>query len=571
MDKAESAFQNALAAALENANISQDKVQINLNVNVTAPEEQRSSKLGLLASKFGRKKRAASSERKKVVVLGAGYAGQHVATSLDKYSNDFDVVMIDARDHHVHKVSGLRAATLGGDWAQATCISREKMLKNGRFVKAKVALCGENQVYTSDGQQFSYDYLVCATGARSFSVGEPPLSCDTKEKAVEYFQRAAGAIKQAQRIVIVGGGAVGVELAGEIASQYTYKKTSVSKSITIVHAGEQVLSNQPIHMKAKYYRKLDEQFDKLNIQRKFNVKVVGANPEPAEGLTELTVGHRTLLLSNGEELQADLVLWCVGFNNSTSFYPQEWMNASGQVEVDETLAVKAALGGNVFAPGDLNDVHENKMKYTATAQADVVVKNLKKLAAGDSAKYKYKPSGVGVVLTNLGPNLGVSDFFGKGVVGSTITSTLKGKTLNVPEAYKLAKQPTPVLYNGKVGKYIVPLGQQKSSALQFAASIKQEEQEEPQLEIAAAAGESDFTSALATETATVTQEERKDSDEDDELLVKKDLAETRIIGSFPIGDVNDQWAAYLDRKTGEEWFLNKSTYETTEQRPTPSY
>jgi NADH dehydrogenase FAD-containing subunit len=387
---------------------------------------------------------------KKLVILGAGYAGQHVATSLDKHKDMFDITMIDARSHFVHKISGLRAATLGGDWAEATCVPLHSMLKNGRFVQGKVDSSENGVVRLQNGQEFKYDYLVCATGARSFSVGEPGLECTDKQSMVQFYKRAAGAIKSASKIVVVGGGAVGVELAGEVASQYS--KTGVTKSVTIVHAGDQVLSNQPVHMKPKYYRMLDEQFDKLNIQRKFNVKVVGTFPEPEGGLTEWTAGKRSVILSNGETIEADLILWCIGMRRSTGFYPQEWLNTSGQVKVTESLLVEGT--DNVFAPGDLNNVRENKMKYTATAQADIVVKNLKRLAAGKVASEPYKPSPVGVVLTNLGPNHGTSDFFGTAIAGATVTSQFKGKSLNVSDSYKLANLKAPVLYNGKVGEVI---------------------------------------------------------------------------------------------------------------------
>ena len=57
----------------------------------------------------------ASASPKKVVVLGAGYAGASVAAKLDRMK-EIDVTLVTPRDFILHKIGSLRAAVKGGAW-----------------------------------------------------------------------------------------------------------------------------------------------------------------------------------------------------------------------------------------------------------------------------------------------------------------------------------------------------------------------------------------------------------------------------------------------------------------------
>jgi apoptosis-inducing factor 2 len=83
-------------------------------------------------------------------------------------------------------------------------------------------------VTLSNGSTLEYDYLIVATGSLGPRTLGAALSTTTKAGILKHFQDMQTAIAGAQRILVVGGGPVGLELAGELAH---YTK---GKQITLV-------------------------------------------------------------------------------------------------------------------------------------------------------------------------------------------------------------------------------------------------------------------------------------------------------------------------------------------------
>jgi apoptosis-inducing factor 2 len=83
-------------------------------------------------------------------------------------------------------------------------------------------------VTLSNGNALEYDYLIVATGSLGPRTLGAALSTTTKAGILKHFQDMQAAIAGAQRILVVGGGPVGLELAGELAH---YTK---GKQITLV-------------------------------------------------------------------------------------------------------------------------------------------------------------------------------------------------------------------------------------------------------------------------------------------------------------------------------------------------
>ncbi|KAJ1810152.1 hypothetical protein LPJ56_005914, partial [Coemansia sp. RSA 2599] len=108
---------------------------------------------------------------------------------------------------------------------------------NHRFVCARLKYVHENFIEVEGGGRLFFDYLVIATGTEYKSL--PVTSSTTAEECFLQYQTMRSAIEMADRVLFVGGGAVGVGLCGEIAEMYP------KKTITLVHAREKLL-NQDI-------------------------------------------------------------------------------------------------------------------------------------------------------------------------------------------------------------------------------------------------------------------------------------------------------------------------------------
>jgi pyruvate/2-oxoglutarate dehydrogenase complex dihydrolipoamide dehydrogenase (E3) component len=99
-----------------------------------------------------------------------------------------------------------------------------------------------------------FDYLIIATGTRLPAPGS--MDSDEKTSSVEYFQKYQAGVKQAQSIVIVGGGAIGVQMATDIKEIYP------NKQVTLVHSREHVM---PVY-DPRLHGIIKERFDELGIK-----------------------------------------------------------------------------------------------------------------------------------------------------------------------------------------------------------------------------------------------------------------------------------------------------------------
>ena len=72
-----------------------------------------------------------------------------------------------------------------------------------KIVVAKVVSISKSSVSTHDNQTFDFDYLVIATGS-STKTGKAPV--DDLQENLDYYKKTSGEIKEAKKILIVGGG-----------------------------------------------------------------------------------------------------------------------------------------------------------------------------------------------------------------------------------------------------------------------------------------------------------------------------------------------------------------------------
>lgn len=205
-----------------------------------------------------------------------------------------------------------------------------------------------------------YDYLVICTGS---SYADPWKTQSGKECIdlnirLNFLSQQRDKYIQAQDILCIGGGPVGVELATEI----SYR--TPGKQITLVDANHIVLSNAPNGLGEHAQRIIDARESITSI---LNQRVSKKNQEGNKFIYETDQTHT--------EIKADLVYNCIGVTPNSGFLETnhaDWLNEKKQIIVDPGLRVTS----NVFAVGDVNSVNEPKMFYTAHMQAIHFVKNM---------------------------------------------------------------------------------------------------------------------------------------------------------------------------------------------------
>ncbi|MEU9169810.1 FAD-dependent oxidoreductase [Streptomyces sp. NPDC048420] len=347
-----------------------------------------------------------------VAIVGGGYGGAALARELDP---DFDVVLIDPKDAFVHAVAALRGL-VDEEWARRIYFGYDGLFARGRHVRARAVAVDAGGVTTADGTRIAADYVVLATGS-SYPY---PAKPDTEDSAASVLRHAdtRAELAASSRVLLLGAGPVGLELAGEITERWPQTE------VVVVDPAEDVLGGRYL---PELRGALREQLAQRGVRLELG-SALTAPPSTSAGVRE----PFSVTTEAGVRIDADLWFRCYGMTPLSDMLAGELAAArrpDGHVEVDEHLRVAGAP--NVFAIGDVTAVPEPKRSKAATEHAVTVAANIRALAAGRPVEQSYRP-GPDAVLVPLGSTGGASQVPGPDgpvVLGAAETSGYKGSDL----------------------------------------------------------------------------------------------------------------------------------------------
>jgi NADH dehydrogenase FAD-containing subunit len=360
--------------------------------------------------------------KKHVVIAGGGLSGITLANLLDP---KYDVTLIEKRTHHFFTIGSLRAA-VNEKWVDAVYIPYDKLLKNGKIIHDEIVEISPKEVKLKNSDKnLSFDFLVIALGSK-FSA--PIFASDSKDQAKESMLNNIKKLQSAKKILVVGGGPVGIEYTGEILQVFP------DKEIILVHNKPTLLD--PDVMNPKLSKKLMEKLQKRGVRVILDDEV--AKPET------IPEGTHTYTTAKGVEIEADLIYFCFGSapaNEPLKTHFQDKLE-QGRIKVNEFLQVEGY--SNIFAIGDIMNVKEMKLGFNTRKHASVVANNIEALVKGQKSKMKkYIPKPFGMVVP-IGPNDGATQL-PFGVIGGKLTKMLKSKHLFVPQQWNAFHQTPPKL------------------------------------------------------------------------------------------------------------------------------
>ena len=359
-----------------------------------------------------------------VVIVGGGYAGIQLARQLDRH---FFVVLIDRKDHFLHKIALLRA-TVQPERAAHSLLSYARLLTNGVFIQGYVDRIDRSSVHIAGYQSsIPFDVLVVATGS---SYAFPArVSRPMRSMALPAFETINKQLLQAQSVLVIGGGAVGVELAAEVATDFP------SKKVTLVHSHEWLgVDGLP----DKYYKLLLSQLDNLHINLVRNDRVIipGDVSETLKAQDELYWKQtRTWSTERGASIEADLTFFTTGTklnsrivasSTTAPFVAAAVVTDKGELQVNKHFQV--AGYSNVYAIGDIANAESQKVAFRAGKQAEYLSKHLPTLVkqgGSTTGVPEYVPEGPAMFLS-VGRNAGAGTLNGS-VFPSFIVKFIKSK------------------------------------------------------------------------------------------------------------------------------------------------
>jgi len=328
---------------------------------------------------------------KNVVVVGGSFAGYFLARQLaDSLPTGYRVMVIEKHSHYHFTWNFPRITVIQGHtknafipYPQQSSVKPDGIYS---FRQGEVVKIGASEVILSDGSNIPFKYLAIATGSQA----RYPATMDANDKAgcLRFFEEQQERIKAAHHIVIVGAGAAGVEVAGDIMSHYPQKK------VTLVHSREHLLNNfgPGLHDIAK------SALEELGVELYLGQRVISGLE--ADNPTEVTI-------QSGKVLQCDALIRCTGQSARSALVKDAFSSSvspSGSILVGETLQITGAPP-NVFACGDVIDLPGPRLGRAAAFQGIIVAQNIVRSINGRPLK-TYKP---GVVDSSIELTLGLGN------------------------------------------------------------------------------------------------------------------------------------------------------------------
>jgi apoptosis-inducing factor 2 len=348
--------------------------------------------------------------RPTVAIVGAGYGGIKLAQALDDTT---DVLLIDPKDSFEHNVASLRAL-VDPSWSPRIHFPYGGLLKRGRVVRGRAVQVDSKRIVLGSGEEIVPDFIVLATGSSYPFPGKSGV--ESASEAEAQFRAGYETLIGADRVLLLGAGPVGIELAGEI------KGVWPEKHVTIVDVVDDILSGR---FKPELRQELRRQIEESGVELVLGSPLRSAPPTPPGA-----PGTFTVTTENGVSITADLWFRCYGVTPRSEYLAGDLAGArtsEGFIAVTSTLQVPGH--DSVFALGDVS-TNFPKMAGAAGRQAETVASNIHALIdGGELNELESMPE---VILVTFGPEGGAAQLPGnEDISGADVAAQYKSRDMMV--------------------------------------------------------------------------------------------------------------------------------------------
>ena len=283
-----------------------------------------------------------TNEVQSLLVIGGGHAAGQLLDSVRQEGFTGNIKLISEEGMLPYQRPHLSKLYLSGELATEKLLYRpEKFYQENQIevlLNTRVESIDRDKrlVQLGDGQQLPYHKLALTTGARVRKLELP----GSNVKGVHYLRSIADTdsiredLESAKKVVLLGGGFLGLEAASVI--------TSMGKSATVLEVQSRVMANAVAPEVSAYYEKLHSE-NGVSIQCGNAVSSINVEQDRISGVT----------CDNGEVHNADLLIISVGIR------PNEELASAAGLECDNGICVN---------------------EYAQTSDADIV-------AAGDCTQH----------------------------------------------------------------------------------------------------------------------------------------------------------------------------------------
>lgn len=359
-----------------------------------------------------------------VVIYGGGIAGAILARRL---SADARVVLVSPVDYFEVPMAAPRCL-VRPDFAERSIIPLAEAMPEVVHIRGRLMELTRDGGRVEDAQGHTHDVKarvgVLATGnslANEAMRGQAGSAAERRG----FYRRIHERLASARRVLLIGGGPIGIEVAGEISEAWP------DKHITLIESQPRILAGTSAKTAARAAAILAGRG--VSIRTGERIQTLPSSPK------DVFAGGGRALTSRGDSIDYDLALWCTGGRPNTAYLQPhfaERLTQSGHVMVEPDLRVKGQA--SLFALGDITDLPENKMAFHIQSQVKVAVANIAAVLAGAVPLRRYRPrTGDPTMVVTLGSRMGVAHLPVLGGTGwSWLIRAVKADQMLVPKYAK---------------------------------------------------------------------------------------------------------------------------------------
>ncbi|WP_028897232.1 NAD(P)/FAD-dependent oxidoreductase [Prevotella sp. HUN102] len=368
----------------------------------------------------------AHSEKKRIVIAGGGLGGLELAFRL--LDSEYQVVLVDRNNYHqfpplIYQVAsaGLEPSSISFPFRRLFQGKKDFFF---RMANVERVIPEENALKTSVGT-IHYDYLVFAAGATTNFFGNENIEKNTlpmktvaegmrlRNTILEHLELAETEEDEAKRqallnIVIVGGGASGVEIAGAMAEMKKkviprdYPDLDSSKmNIYLVNADDRLLKA----MDLKSSTRAEEDLTAMGVNIIGNKFAVDFQDDE-------------LILKDGTRIPSKTVIWVSGIRaNMFEGFADESIGRAGRLITDRYSKVRGyenifCIGDQAIVEGDAEyPMGHPQLAQVAMQQAKTLAGNLKNhFREKELMAFKYRNLGT---MATIGRKCAVAEIGGQ--------------------------------------------------------------------------------------------------------------------------------------------------------------
>jgi len=345
--------------------------------------------------------------RKKIVIIGAGFAGLKLAQQLN--NTEYDVLLLDKHNYHQFQPLMYQVATAR---LEPTSVSfpLRKVFQKSKNIKIRVtevlSVNTQDKFVTTSLGNYVYDYLVVSLGCTSNFFGNKniekyaypmksiPEALQLRNQILQNFEDVLVTDPEDSEsllnFVVVGGGPTGVELSGALAEM---KRNILPKDYP-----EKDFSNLNVFLIEGSPHTLNVMSDLAKTASQKYLEDLGVKV-----ITEMYVTDydgEVVTLKSGEQIKTKNLIWAAGVTgNILNGIPSEVITRGNRIVVNRYNQVEELDG--VYALGDIAFMKTPKYEFghpqlanVALNQAGILAQNFKNMLRGKPLKeFEYHDKG----------------------------------------------------------------------------------------------------------------------------------------------------------------------------------